>query len=329
MPALDCRSTGMDMQSTAKTPQNTTRTVAVLLFPNFSNLCLANAVEPLRAANTLSRKPLYRWQFLGLTSETLTSSSGLPVTPEASLARHPGGDYLLLLPSYDFQAQARPDTLRALRAARRRFGTLAGLDMGSWLLAAAGLLEGRCATLHWDELDQFAETFPEVEARPERTVIDGDILSCGGGTTALELMLDLIGQHHGPMLRLEVAALFMHGERPALTDLPPRLSEDQMVEAAVSIMRRNVEAPLPIAAVARRLQVTPRSLERRFASVLGRGPGATYRALRLNAARRLVEQTTLSISEIATRCGYEDASALTRAFGIAFGMTPRALRGQM
>lgn len=314
------------MQNAPDTPQNATRTVGVLLFPNFSNLCLANAIEPLRAANTLARRPLYRWQFLGLTRETLTSSSGLPVTPEDSLARHPGGDYLLLLPSYDFQAQAGPDTLRALRAARRRFGTLAGLDMGSWLLAAAGLLDERRATLHWDELDNFAETFPEVEARPERVVNDGDILSCGGGTTAFELMLDLIGQHHGPMLRLEVAALFMHGERPAPADLPPRLSDDQLVEAAVSIMRRNVEAPLPVAAVARRLNVTPRALERRFRDVLGRGPGATYRALRLNAAHRLVEQTTLSVNEIATRCGYEDASALTRAFRTVFGETPRALR---
>lgn len=316
----------MDMQNTPDTPQNATRTVGVLLFPNFSNLCLANAIEPLRAANTLARRPLYRWQFLGLTRDTLTSSSGLPVTPEDSLARHPGGDGLLLLPSYDFQSHARPDTLRALRAARRRFGMLAGLDMGSWLLAAAGLLDGRRATLHWDELDRFAETFPEVEVSTDRVVRDGDILSCGGGATALELMLDLIARHHGPMLRLEVAALFMHGERPAPADLPPRLSDDQLVEAAASIMRRNVEAPLPVAAVARRLNVTPRALERRFRAVLGRGPGATYRALRLNAARRLVEQTTLSVSEIATRCGYEDASALTRAFRAAFGQTPRDLR---
>ncbi|MBV7393943.1 GlxA family transcriptional regulator [Mameliella sediminis] len=314
------------MQNAPENPQNATRHVAVLLFPRFSNLCLANAVEPLRAANALSRKPLYSWQYIGLTRETLTSSSGLPVAPEETLARHPGGDYLMLLPSYDTEHLTTPDTLRALRAARRRFDTLVGLDMGSWLLAAAGLLDGRRATLHWDELDRFAETFPEVEALPDRVVQDGDILSCGGGTTALELMLNLVGQHHGPLLRLETGALFMHGERPEPKDLPPRLTDDQLVEAAVSIMRRHVEAPLPVAAVARRLQVTPRALERRFRDVLGRGPGATYRALRLNAARRLVEQTRLSISEIATRCGYEDASALTRAFRTAFGETPRDLR---
>ncbi|SMX41580.1 GlxA family transcriptional regulator [Maliponia aquimaris] len=316
----------MTVQNAPRTMPDATRSVALLLFPSFSNLCLANAVEPLRAANTLSRKPLYSWQYLGLTRDTLTSSSGLPVTPEESLARHTGGDYLLLLPSYGTDGLATPATLRALRAARKRFRTLVGLDMGSWLMASAGLLDGRRATLHWDELDRFAETFPEVEARPERVVHDGDILSCGGGTTALELMLDLIGRHHGPLLRLEVAALFMHGERPEPRDMPPRLGEDQLVEAAVSIMRRHVEAPLPVAAIARRLHVTPRALERHFGAVLGRGPGATYRALRLNAARRLVEQTRLSVSEIATRCGYEDASALTRAFRAAFGTTPRDLR---
>lgn len=317
----------MDVQNATNSVREATelREIAVLLFPNFSNFCLANAVEPLRAANTLARRPLYRWQFIGMTADTLMSSSGLPVTPADSLARHPGADYLLILPSYDTQAHATPATLRALRSANKRFGTLVGMDMGSWLLAAAGLLDGRRATLHWDELDRFAEQFPEVEVRSERMVKEGDILSCGGGTTAFELVLALIEQHHGPMLRLEVAALFMHGERPA-TDQSPRLSDDHLVEAAVALMRRNIEAPLPLAAIARRLRVTPRALERRFGAVLGIGPGATYRALRLNTARRLVEQTKLSLSEVATRCGYEDASAFARAFRASFGCTPRSLR---
>jgi AraC family carnitine catabolism transcriptional activator len=317
----------MDMQKSPIAVQEATpaQEIAVLLFPNFSNHCLANAVEPLRAANTLAHRPLYRWQYIGITGETLVSSSGLPVTPEDTIARHAGADYLFVLPSYDTEAHATPATLRALRSAHKRFDTMVGLDMGSWLLAAAGLLDGRRATLPWDELDRFAERFPEVDVSPERIVDDGDILSCGGGATAFELILKQIGRHHGAILRLEVAALFMHGERPASATLSP-LSDDHLVDSAVALMRRHVEAPLPLAAIARRLKVTPRSLERRFRRVLGITPGATYRSLRLGSAKRLVEQTTLSLGEIATRCGYEDASAFTRAFRIAFGTSPRDVR---
>jgi hypothetical protein len=93
------------------------RTVGVLLFDRFSNHCLANAIEPLRAANTFAGRTLYRWSFLSLDGAQVTSSSGLPVQPETTLARHPGGDYLFLMPSYGFRDQAGPATARALRSA--------------------------------------------------------------------------------------------------------------------------------------------------------------------------------------------------------------------
>jgi AraC family transcriptional regulator, carnitine catabolism transcriptional activator len=112
------------------------------LFDRFSNHCLANAIEPLRAANTFAGRTLYRWSFLSLDGAQVTSSSGLPVQPDTTLARHPGGDYLFLMPSYGFRDQAGPATARALRSAARRFGALVGMDTGAWLLAAAGFSRG-------------------------------------------------------------------------------------------------------------------------------------------------------------------------------------------
>ena len=192
---------------------STCRTVGVLLFDSFSNFCLANAVEPLRAANTLARKQLYRWQFLSIDGTVVTSSSGLPVQPEMPLGRHPGGDLLFVMPSYGFATHCTPACSKALRAASIRFRTLAAMDSGSWLLASAGLLAGRRATIHWDELELFAERFPDVEVLEDPTVADGNILSCGGASTAFELVLGLIEQHHGPMLRIEVASMFMAAGR--------------------------------------------------------------------------------------------------------------------
>lgn len=315
------------MQKKCKTMQEAkTRTVGVLLFPEFSNLCLANAIEPLRAANRLSRRPLYRWHHLSVDAGAVRSSSGLPVQPEARLREFTGGDYLFVMPSYGYRSQGTVETLRALRAARKRFATLVGMDTGALMLAAAGLLEGRHATAHWDELTRLSEDYPEVQTSTERFVIDGDVITCGGATTTLDLMLELIRAQHGAMLSLEVSALFMHGERPPRTDPLHRLTRDQLVRAAAALMRRHIEDPLSMAQIAGHLGVSPRHLEKHCRQVTGRSPGAIYRAIRLHDAARMVEQTTLSITEIATRVGYRDASAMTRAFRTEYGQPPTAWR---
>ena len=298
------------------------RQIGVLLFDDFSNHCLANAVEPLRAANTLSRKTLYQWQFLTLDGGPVTSSSGLPVLPEARASDHPGGDMLLVLPSYGHLRHSTADTARALRAAARRFDMLAGLDTGSWLLAAAGLLEGYRATIHWDEFDAFAETFPQVTTDSARFVIDRDRASCGGAMTAFELIQELIGRAHGPALQLEIAALFMHGG-----PVPPEArGRANLVDAGVALMRQNLEEPLSIPALARKLGCTQRKLESRFQQRLNASPRKFYQRLRLQAARRMMTETGGSVAEIALRCGYADASAMTRAYRLEFGSTPMATR---
>ncbi len=305
-----------------------TQEIGVLLFDGFSNHCLANAVEPLRAANGFARRTLYRWTFLTIDGQRAVSSSGLPVMPAARLADQPGGDFLFVLTSYGFRAQMTPASLRALRAAARRFKTLVGMDTGSWLLAEAGLLEGRRATIHWDELTALSETFPDLDVTEDRFVIDGDRITCGGVTTTFDLILDLIHRHHGATLRLEVAALFMHGERSHPTDPALRMTGQQTVDAAVALMRRNIETPLTVAEIGKRLDLGQRRLETLFARHLGTPPRTVYRRLRLHEARRLVERASMSVAEIATRCGYVDASAMTRAYRKEFGAPPRAHRAE-
>ena len=146
--------------------------VDVLLFDAFSAHCLANTVEPLRAANTYAGRPAYAWRFLTLDGRPAVSSSGMEVTAHGRLADC-RGDMLIAMPSYDFLRHATPATARALRSAARRYGTLAGFDTGAWLLAGAGLLNGHRATIHWEELGRFAEEFPAIETERARRVIDG------------------------------------------------------------------------------------------------------------------------------------------------------------
>jgi len=308
-----------------KPQKSSQQTLSLLLFDGFSNLCLANAVEPLRAANMLAGQNLYHWEYCSLSGGQVTSSSGLPVQT-ARLSEQAVGAYLFVMPSYHHHAHATPATARALRAAARRFDLLVGLDTGSWLLAQAGLLDGHRATSHWDILGELAEAFPEVDVVEDRFVIDGARASCGGATTTLELMLHLIETRHSAALALEVAALFMYGERDPRCEPLFHLPPDRIVRAAAALMRRHVEAPIPIPQLAKQLGYSQRTLETHVQRLMRLTPAALYRKIRLSEVRRQIEQTRLSIGEISQRCGYENAAAMTRAFRQQYGAPPTALR---
>ena len=298
----------------------------MLLFPRFSNHCLANTVEPLRAANELLMRDHYRWRFVTLDGAGVVSSSGLPVTPQGALRDHPGGDTLFVQSSYDAATHATPATSKALMAAARRFKTVAGMDTGAWIMAYAGLLDGREATIHWDELTLFSEAFPQVDTVADRYVIDGDRITCGGAMTSFDLILELIRRTHGAALALDVSSFFLHQS----TALPaPRLLRNTghpLVEATVRRMSDHIETPLSIADLAKEAGCTQRALTRAFQRAFGAPPMTVYKRLRLATARRLAQQSNYSVVEIALRCGYRNAAAMTRAFVAEYGKPPSAFR---
>jgi AraC family transcriptional regulator, glycine betaine-responsive activator len=303
-----------------------------VLFDGFSNLVLANAIEPLRAANQLSGRELFRRSLLTVTGDVALSSSRIVVRPDARLADAGPLDVLFVVAGYDFRARATTAVRSALGRAATRARKLAGLDTGSWLLAAAGLIDGQRATIHWQELDAFAEAFPNVEISAERYVIDGRMISAGGASTVLDLMLRLIRERCGDALTFDVMNLFIYDverayERPhrgarsrRLIELSPKLI------SAITLMRRTVETPLAIAEIAKRVATSPRSLARNFQREFAMAPGRYYQLVRLKAAQRLVEETPLGVAEIAVRTGYSSAATLSRAFSRHFNTTIRGIR---
>lgn len=297
--------------------------VGVLLFDHFSNHCLANAIEPLRAANDLAGVDLFDWQFMSLDGDSVTSSSGLEITPDGRLDGM-SGEMLFVMPSYAHHSHTGAPTQLSLRAAAKRFGIIAGFDTGAWLMAVAGLLHGRRATIHWEELDAFAETFPEVEVLRERYVIDGNRITCTGAIAAFDLAMHLIASQHGEALRQDVATLFMSDAR---VDGGFGRARDRLVGRALDLMQAHVESPLSVKELARRLGVSQKTLEARVKAALGATPRQVYRRQRMVVARNLVHDTELGIAEIAVRCGYRDATAMTRAFRAEFATSPRAMRG--
>lgn len=308
-------------------PNDHTQRISVVLFDRFSNHGFANALEPLRAANTFLGRTAYDWRILSLDGGPVRTSAGVTILPDGRFDGSASGDALILLPSYGYRDYATPTLARTLRAASRRFGALIGLDAGAWLLASAGLLDGRRATIHFDEFDAFSERFPEVLAERSRWVDDGDRLTASGAVTAFEMMMALIARTHGTALTLRIASLFSASDPSAPGPLAPRGS-DRRVARAVSLMEHNIEKTMTLPMLAAKVGCSQRDLEARFARAFGATPRQVYTHIRLTAAHRLVTETPLSIAEIAGRTGYDDASAFTRAFRRQFGEAPRVLRSR-
>ena len=303
----------------SKNPSRVPTQISILLFDRFSNHCLANVLEPLRAANDLSSQQVFEWNIVVLGGQRVRSSSGLRLEADAQLADM-RGDILMVMPSYGFLTHANVTSSRALRAAARRFDTLAGLDTGSWLLAEAGLLDGYRATIHWDELDRFSERFSDIDVQKEAVIYDRDRITCGGASTAFALAMQMIEKQHGAALRLRVEHLFSgaYAQRP--------VRRGGIAARAVDLMRAHIEEPLQIAQLAQQLGRSQKHLEQQMLARLGAAPQVIYRRIRLERARQLSLDTTISVAEISVRCGYQDASAMTRAFRSEYGTTPQALR---
>lgn len=303
-------------------PRGGTTSIAFLLFDRFSNLCLANCLEPLRAANSVSRADLFSWRIATLNGDPAQSSSGMQVLPHGPLSALKNCDYLFVLVSYDHMRHDTGTARRALRTASGRARTVVGMDAAPWLMASAGLLAGRRATLHWDLQDAFAERFLDVDVERARVVRDGATITCAGAMSALDLMMELIAQHGGMATRLDVEDQFMHGSDTAA----PRPQSEALVHRALAQMRAHVERPLQLGRIAASLGCQPRTLDRHFRRALGAPPGTVYRHLRLSEARKLLDGTALPVGEIAVRCGYESPAAMARAMRQRYGAAPSALR---
>lgn len=301
-----------------------------LLFDGFSNMVLASAIEPLRAARDLSGERLFSWQLGSLDGGPITSSSRMSISVDQPLSRVGATDALVLISGYGMRDHLDRGSVQALLRKARGLPVIAGLDTGAWLLARMGLLAGRRATIHWMEQVALAEAFPEITVLAEPWVIDGNIVTCGGADSVLNWSLHLIARHAGDALSYDVANMFWR--RPAVPDeagpprLPDRMSDGALplaLQRAIVAMRENAEQPVRLADVARRAALSSRTMDRLFHAHLGISSGGYYRQIRLSHARALALETRLSLTEIASRTGFSSASTLARAYRRKFGETIR------
>jgi transcriptional regulator GlxA family with amidase domain len=313
-------------------PERVTLRVTFLVLSGASIMCVASAVDPLRAANRISGGAVFEWSLVSPDGEPPLTSCGIPIAVSGALDPSARTDVFVVIAGFGNREQATPALLSRIRRMARAARAYGGVEAGAWLIARAGLLEGRAATTHWEDIEDFAAAFPESDIRPDRYVIDGPAFTTGGASPTFDLMLHLIRSRLGMAVALDVASVFIYDQAHSSSDAQPLVSlgrldgYDPRLAQAIRLMEAHIDHPLTMAAIARRAGVTARSLETIFRRSIGETPGAYYLRLRLGAARRLVLDTRVPMADIAARTGFSSAAAFSRAFSRAFGKAPVRMR---
>jgi transcriptional regulator GlxA family with amidase domain len=314
-------------------PERDPLRVTFLVLSGASIMCVASAIDPLRAANRISGRTVFEWSLVSPDGKPPLTSCGLPVAVSGALDPVRQTDVLVVIAGFGNREQATPSLLSAIRRAARTARACGGVEAGAWLIARAGLLEGRAATTHWEDMEDFAAAFPGSDIRPDRYVIDGPVFTTGGASPTFDLMLHLVRSRLGMAVALDVASVFIYDQAHASSDAQPLVSlgrldgYDPRLAQAIRLMEASVDHPLTVSAIARRTGVTARSLETIFRRSIGETPGAYYLRLRLGAARRLVLDTRIAMADIAARTGFSSAASFSRAFSRAYGEAPSRMRG--
>ena len=298
-------------------------------------MVLASALEPLRAAKGQPNGPDITWTICTITGEPVASSSGLVITPEASLGDikpSAGIDYLVVISGYGMRDQINAKTRARLSYFAQHARHVVGLDTAAWILASCNMLGDKSATIHWQELDQFAEQFPDVKVSRDRFVQDSKMITSGGASTVMELMLHIITDQFGPAVAFDVSNMFVYDaeNQYRLTRGADRIDGPgtEFLRRALNLMLAHIEEPIALKSIAKQVGCSLRSLDRVFHDNLQMAPGKYYQMLRLGRARDLAGATNLPLSEIALQTGFKSAATLSRAFSQSFGMTLRSIRSK-
>ena len=309
------------------------RRFVFLLLDQFTMLSFAGAIEPLRIANRVAGKPVYRWALAGEGGVSATCSNGAAFRLDMGLEEIDRDDILLVCGGIDVQNATTRPVLNFLRREARRGVTIGGLCTASYTLAKAGLLDGRKATIHWENQDSFLEEFEEVELTKSVFVVDGNRLSTAGGTSSIDLMLKLIADDHGEDLANTVADQLIYSSIRTDQDtqrlsIPTRIGvRHPKLSGVIQMMEQNIEEPISPAALARDVGMSTRQLERLFRRYLNRSPKRYYMELRLQKARNLLMQTDMSVINVALACGFASPSHFSKCYRSHYNTTPYRERG--
>jgi transcriptional regulator GlxA family with amidase domain len=316
------------------------RTIAILAFPEVQSLDVTGPLEVFVGAHTLIEAtgradPGYELLILSRDGLPLRTSSGLTITPDCDFTRAPSQlDTLIVAGGYGSRAaSADLATIEWVKGASARARRTASVCTGAFLLAAAGLLDGRRATTHWAAAEELARLHPAVRVDPEPIFLrDGDVWTSAGVTAGMDLALALVEEDLDRETALTIARhLVLFLRRPGnQAQFSATLASQEPIRAPLREVRRhiveNIEGELSIETLAELAHMSPRHFARSFRAETGVTPARYVESVRLEAARRALEDTPEPVATIAHACGFGTAETMRRSFLRALGVGPAEYR---
>jgi transcriptional regulator GlxA family with amidase domain len=309
-------------------PVRAPETIGFLLAPRFSLFAFVCAVEPLRVANRLARRELYRWETVSSDGAPVMASNRMAVVADQSVRDRSRYSKVIVCAGFEPEALYDARISRWLKAHDRAGTPLGAIDTGSFILAYAGLLDGYRTCTHWESLDSLQSQFPSLIADAGLFVVDRSRYTCAGGTAALDMMLHFVSAQHGHRLAAAVAEQFIYArmrESKEHQRMGPRerqgLSDPSLVKV-IETMEARLEDPASIQELCGLVRISRRRLEREFRRQLKVTPQRYYLNLRLQRARTQLHYTKLSVVEIAVATGFNSSAQFCRSYKAWAGRTP-------
>lgn len=303
-----------------------------LLLPKLTMLAFSAAVEPLRIANQIANKELFRWYTMTEDGEPVDCSNGIKIMPDHQLKPLPANAYTFVCAGVEPKSAASDVVLNWLRRQRAFGNRLGGICTGAFALAQAGNLYDQKFTLHWENQPAFLEYFPDLEPTQNLYENDKNLITCGGGNAATDMMLDIIETEHGNDLAVIVADMCIHArsnnrQSSQKSGYAVAIScRNKKLVRAMEHMQGNIEDPLELSEIASRVMISKRQLERLFNRYIGLSPSRFYLDLRISQAHALLNETNLSATEIAAATGFNGSAQFYITFRKKYGTSPNAYR---
>lgn len=313
--------------------------VTIVLVPGFSHLSLGAVLEPLHTLGAIAPDVDIKIDIASISEPDIASASGLSVHCPVSLASCHASlnstekpDALFLCCGLKTPYKSQSDLRKLVRACVRAGVPLYGLGCATWKMADAGVLRNGHGTVHWKTLAAFTERNRDIEAHDALFVTSGKVTSCAGESAALDLAVSFLqtefSHQHAERVCNHLLISFPRrgdtrqprGDTDRMRDVPEALKK------AVTMMAENLEDPLTVSSVARSIGISLRQIERLFAAHLSTAPKKYYLKLRLQHARQLIEQTSLSILEISLASGFVSRRVFTKYYREEFGFPPSHTR---
>ena len=296
---------------------------------------MSSAVEPLRMANRICNSNIYQWKVISETGAPVSASDGLSVNVDCGIEHADvlsGVDVLIVCGGWNVDKNTTTAVVRWLKSIAQSKVGFGSTCTGSYVLAEAGLLNGYRCSVHWENMGAMTDLFPNVHIGRSVYTIDRNRYTCSGGTSPVDMMLQLIRRECGPEVSAGVAEQFIYErirrsndkQRVPLKHVVGNQSEKLII--AVELMEANVREPISQSDISSYTGVSRRQLQRLFQRYLLCTPSRYYSQIRLARARELLHQTSMSLVEISALTGFVSSSHFSKSYKEHYGHSPSAER---